>query len=157
MTIELLTFRADSMSVAWRLAGNWCRQHGRLAVSVKQEWAGSGCRRLRVESIPSACIAIFAQWANEDAKARKSRGIPIIAKAVLVARDKAMSAAMAADARVRRDFEIAMRSRYDDQDGPWAENPAMGDSMLRGVNTAPVGYQHISPPGSVEAIRAAVK
>lgn len=140
---ELLTFRAGNMSIAWRLAGNWCRQHGRLAVSVRQEWAGAGCRRLRVESIPSACNAVFAQWAEEDAKARKSNGVPIIAKAVRVARDKAMDAATAADAQARRDFEIAMRSKYDEQDGPWAENPAMGDSMLRGVDTAPVGrLQH---------------
>lgn len=139
MTTELLTFRADTMSVAWRLAGNWCRQHGRFAVSVTQEWAGAGCRRLRVESVPSACDAVFAQWSDEDAKARKSRGIPIIAKKVLLARDKAMDAANAIDAQVRRDFEISMRSKYDDQTGPWAPNPAMGDGMLRGVHTAPVG------------------
>lgn len=138
MTTELLTFRADTMSVAWRLAGNWCRQHGRLAVAVTQEWAGAGCRRLRVESVASAEAAVFAEWAEGDAKARKSRGIPIIAKKVLLARDKAMDAATKADNQTRRDFEIAMRSRYDGQDGPWAPVPSVGDSMLRGVPTAPL-------------------
>lgn len=138
MTTELLTFRADNMPVAWRLAGNWCRQHGRLAVSVTQEWAGAGCRRLRVESVPSAETAVFAQWAEEDAKARKSRGIPIIAKHVLLERDKAMAKATDLDRHTRRDFEIAMRSRYDGQEGPWAAMPWMGDSLLKGVHTAPL-------------------
>lgn len=138
MTTETLTFRADNLSVAWRLAGNWCRQHGRLAVAVTQDWAGAGCRRLRVESVPSAEAAVFAEWAEGDAKARKSRGIPIIAKATLLARDKAMAEATKQDTQTRRDFEIAMRSRFDGQAGPWAPVPWMGDSMLRGVHTAPL-------------------
>ena len=142
MTTELLTFRADTMSVAWRLAGNWCRQHGRLAVSVRLDrtrnipYKGVH-RRILVESIPSAECAIFAQWAADDAKARKSRGVPIVAKAVMVARDKAMTEATKHDEQTRRDFEIAMRSLYDGQDGPWHDMPWMGDGMLRGVNTAP--------------------
>ena len=138
MTTELLTFRADNMSVAWRLAGNWCRQHGRLAVAVTQEWVGAGCRRLRVESVPSAEAAVFAQWAEEDHQARKSRGIPIIAKRVLLERDKAMAKATDLDRQTRRDFEIAMRSRYDGQEGPWAVVPHAGDLMIKGVHTAPL-------------------
>lgn len=144
MTTELLTFRACNMSIAWRLAANWCRQHGRIATSVRQEWAGAGCRRLRVESVPSAEQAVFAQWAHEDAKARKSRGIPIIAKKVLEARDKAMAEADKQDVATRRDFEIAMRSRYDGQGGPWAALPWAGDSMVRGVGTAPLSAEVVS-------------
>ena len=145
MTTEILIFRAGNMSIAWRLAANWCRQHGRLAVAVTSEWAGGGCRRMRVESIPSAENAVLAQWSADDAKARKSRGIPIIAKAVLVARDKAMDVATKADHQTRRDFEIAMRSRYDGQDGPWVAMPWMGDGMLRGVHTAPLSAIELGP------------
>lgn len=157
MTTERLTFRAGNLSIAWRLAANWCRQHGRLAVSVRQEWSGAGCRRMLVESIPSAEQAIFAQWADEDTKARKSRGIPIISKKALRARDIAMAEATERDWQTRRDFEISMRSRYDNQDGPWAPVPSMGDSMIRQVSTAPVGSAYVSPPGSAKALRAAVK
>lgn len=147
MTTELLTFRADTLSIVWRLAANWCRAHGRLPVSVIQERAGAGHRRVRVESIPSHTAEVFAQWSAEDAKARKSNGIPIIAKKVLEARDKAMTEADRKDKATRRDFEIAMRSRYDGQDGPWVEMPWMGDGLLRSLNTAPVRAVVLSEDG----------
>lgn len=143
---ERILFRADTMSVAWRLAGNWCRQHGRQPVDVRQEWAGGGFRRLLVTSAPSHEAAVFAAWAEEDARARKTRtGIPIIAKKALLARDKAMAAASLQDRQARRDFEIAMRSRYDDQAGPWAPVPHLGDGLLRGVCTSPAAPVEVVP------------